>query len=431
MTKNIKTLSRLLTSILLTSILCIGLVLPALADNGPIAEGTESLQAKTAITKLLQMPAETTTPNATFNFVFKKESVNESKSDADKATMPDITGVIVTFADTDEGNTDENGIKSVYKETGSVFDGVEWKHAGVYVYTVSEEQDTYTPIGPFSASDDVIEEMSYSQASYEISVYVKEGSNGDLYIAAITAKIVQKDDSSEGENGDKVDPMPGTEGEYSNVIFTNVYLKNNNGTDPEKDAVLSISNKVENDYADKSKKFDFSVRISNPATVNHPERTFMAYLLNENNSVISPDNHVSSAYIKTDSAGRKYIEFTHNAALTVSLMHGQTLSFVGVPVGAIYHVENKAHANYTPGYELSLNDVMHSSDNGILSGSLSTKDRYVGEFKNNADFINRYKLVNEMGISVDNIPYIALICIILIGLSVYIIVKSRKNTKKA
>jgi len=429
MTKNIHSIMRLLTSIVLTSILCIGLTLPALAVGGPIVEGTEGKQAETAITKLLKMPAETTTPNATFNFLFKKESVNESNSVADLATMPEITGVSVTFANTDAGNTDENGLKSVYKETNSVFDEVEWKHAGVYVYTVTEEENTYA----LTTADDVSEEMSYSPASYEVSVYVKEGTDGKLYIAAIGAKIKVKDDSNTGKENDKVDPTPGdpdVEGSHSDIIFTNVYMKNNDGTDPEGNSVLSISNTLDNDYADKSKMFEFKVTVSNPATVNNPDKTYMAYVLDKDGKIITSPAHVSSSYIKTDANNRQYIEFTHNAALTVFLLHGQKLSFVGLPVGAIYQVTNEAHTDYTPSYMILLNDVVKDSATGLVSSPLSTNKRFVGEVKNEANFTNRYKVVTEMGISVDDIPYIALISIILIVVAVYINVKSRRDTKK-
>ncbi len=425
MNKKTTPLLKLAAAVMLTALLCVATAIPAFAAAGDPITGTEESPARAATTKLLEMPVGTTTPDATFTFDFAKKNLDGNEGAEALAGMPDIASRSVSFSAADAG-TVSGGVKSVAKETGGIFDSVDWPHAGIYVYTVTERADTYGIENSFQ------EQLRYSAASYEIAVYVMDGENS-RYVSAIAASITVKDAANEGSDlGDKVDPTPGgnpdVDGDYSKMIFTNTYLKNTGGTDPD-DTVLAVSKEVTGNFANQSKYFQFNVRVNNPATVTNAATVYKAYVLDGDGAVVTDTANAATEYIRTDPVNGAYIEFTTAVEQTVHLKHGQRLSFTDLPVGARFAVTEAATVGYTPSYVLTVNGGAGSAVNGTDNTALGFTNQYIGEAANGAAFTNTNRDITPTGIRADHLPYIVLIGVVVFGVMVFIAVKLRRNRR--
>ena len=420
MTKKRNLTLRLATSIVLVMTLCLSMVQSVLA--APVT-GTEQNAAKAAITKEFKMGESITTPEVTFSFAFNSESVNDELGTADN--MPEIGNKTVSFSAVDAGITD-NGVKTIYKETQSLFDEVTWPHAGVYVYTVSEVQGVTKPLGQG-------ESIEYSQEKYKITVYVANGTKG-LYIAAIGAEITVTDGEEGTEESLKVNGEPGGDpniaGDHSKIIFTNTYMKNN-GTGNPKDHTLIISKKVttanvtEHDFANQTMYFDFQVTVSKSNANTNALQKYKAYVLNENGDVVTSDKHYDDTLF-TDALYGQYIEFTAGEQATIHLKHGEQLSFVDLEVDATYTVTELGTAKFTPSCTQTINGKANTLP-GDLNASLTVMSTKITEGDDRADFLNTYVPMIPVGIKVDDMPYIVLI---LLGLSTFILFAAFKHHKR-
>ena len=181
-----------------TNVFAAGETIPDVNNNG-----------KVTITKDFEMADGLATPNVTFKFTATSET-----PDALPAMIEDIS-----YAAGDKGRLkDEKYVIS--KDTAISFTG-NWKHAGEYVYTVTESQEN------------PVENVTYDTSSYKLRVYVINEGNG-LKVQKITAE--------------------GKDGKTNRILFTNTYTKN--------DATLTIEKNTEGDYADKTRKFDFEITFT-------------------------------------------------------------------------------------------------------------------------------------------------------------------------
>ena len=423
MKKRKVSLQKCLLCALLIVGLCLCTAVPVFAVAGAAITGTEASPAQAAAAKLLKMPAGTTTPAATFTFNFTKISLDGNEDAEHLAGMPDIPSKNISFSATDAGTT-SGGVKSVAKETSSLFASVVWPHAGVYIYSLTEHPDTYT------ITDSFKEQMSYSQANYELAVYVKDGTSG-LYVSAIAASIEAEDAANQGSDlGDKVDPTPGgsplVEGDYSKMIFTNDYTKTNGGTNPD-DTVLTVSKEVTGDFANRSKYFQFNITVNNPATITGNAGTYRAYVLDENDNNVTTTDNANSNALEEDITHGVYIEFASGAEQIVHLKHGQRLSFTDLPVGAGFAVKEAATVGYTPSYILTVNGDTGNKVDGTDNTDLYFNTQYIGEGANTAAFTNTSASITPTGISMDTLPYIVLIGVVMLGVVVFVLAKCRRN----
>ena len=433
----------LMTSFVLVLMLCFSAAMPVFAGDEDYAKGNEEFPAKAAITKLLKMPYGTITPSAEFKFEFTPKSLDGiSTNPAIVALVPPIETLSITFSAIDEGSqTSESGLKLVPKEGIIPFDITKVDRAGVYGYSVKELYSTYTIVD----NDTFKEELTYSIAEYDIEIWVENGENGP-YVFAVVAKILVNDEYNIDEPvGTKVDPTPGggpnTEYDFSDMVFTNVYQKNNGKKDPkdpeeiDEFTVLAISKKVTGPFADLSKLFEFKVAVYKPATATKPGIVYRAYVLEGTTesgiSVVTNELSVSDpSKLKDDgSKGYQYIEFAPGAVISVFLSHGQRLAFTDLPVGSSFLSEEQGDADYTPSYILIQNGDKKPEVVGMQGNALGFSKQWVGEDENKADFSNAYRTVTPTGLAVDNLPYIALILLALIALAGYVAIRTRRNTK--
>lgn len=414
-------------SLALAIVLCLGTALPALADlNGDgAAVGTESNPAKVGITKLLTMPAGTTIPTATFTFNVSKVSKNDETDSTALAAMPSIgktdgTGTnSVTYATLDSSSV-STGVKLVYKETPDILSGIIWPSAGVYVYEISEQIDSYTGTAQ--------ETMTYSAAKYRLSVYVKETTSGSgFYVYGVSVVITTPDNGAQN-GGDKVDPTPGTGGKHSDLIFTNSYLKTGGDEDPRIPAnqIVSISKQVTGDYAEKDRYFTYNLKFIRPATVTGNGITYKAYVLDSTNAVVTSASNTSDTI--NEGGFGKYFDVTVDNPAIVKLKHGQKLVFTDVHIGAYYEAIEQGAAGYTPSVKVTVNGETPVDLAGSAGTSLSAGLRIIGDQgANTAAFTNIYQSVTPTGIIIDNLPFILLLTVAVGTLVLFVVVKARKR----
>ena len=472
---------------------------------GAVTSDTPGVSVQAAIAKVLQTPIGTVIPDMNFNFVVTAQSVDGYTGDVtsdypannysytaatDTSNMPVIgdspdmangTGTITVaypgdFTKTTAGNTDTYTL-----ETPDIFSGVTFPHAGIYVYTVTEQSGTYTITDPSNES------LTYSPAVYHLIVYVENGPTGP-YIAAVGDVVGTANDPSTVDNGSqtpgyKIDPTPGGNGTstdtgYSDMTFTNTYVHTNGTPDnpnpltPD-DQNLVVSKTVPaTGYADLTKYFDYTMTVVAPDLTSNSNLTdaqqtsaspdsnkgpYTAYIINTaTNTVVSANdltslNKVSALPVSTDTNGG-YFTVTSDETFSFCLQNGQELVFTDTPVGTTYVANEDAYDNYTAGVvvtyagltppastvnpnaglALSTDSAVPANNPYMATGATvpSMAKNLVGEGVNSAAFTNTYLTIAPTGILLNNLPYIGLIAFVVALLGAFIVVKSRKKSNQ-
>jgi hypothetical protein len=406
----------------LAAAMMLSAALPAFATVP--STGSEGAPAQGAITKTLKMPIGTTTPGITFSFAFAPTSVDGDPYNSTTPNMPAVPTRTITFEAADVGTT-TGGIKTVNKESANFMAGVTFPHAGVYKYRVTEVQS----VTGLAAGESV---TVYSKAEYDVTVIVENGTN-NLYIAYIVAERMVTDDGTAIPGGEKVDPRPGGNGTtytFSQMIFTNEFVKTTGGDpeDPDNDETLSISKVVAGIGANQGMFFDFVVTINKPAIGVPGAQSYRAYVVDAAGIVSPIGTDITAAANKGNDGTNDYIIFPAGTAVNVSLKHDQRLVFTDLHVGSSFIVSEAAVADYIAKYSLVLNgNTPVVVDNGVANMALAIASNYISEGVDKADFTNTRDLVAPTGISVDNLPYYFVIFSVVAGLVAFVAVKSRKS----
>jgi hypothetical protein len=441
---------------------------PTTTWDPKVPQGTGSAnQAKAAITKALKMPIGTDTPEVTFTFDMKLKQIDDI-TDSTKfgMTQTEYTKT-VEFDGKETWNkieAEKTGIKMVYKETGdlndSIFDGITWPRVGVYYFDVTEQQQVNKTLDPDT------EKMTFSKAEYQIKAYIKlDEATNKLYVWAIVAEKIKNDDETDAGK-DKVDPTPGggDKFDYSQMIFTNEYLKENGGTDPKDkdDVVLYISKEVKGMDIEWNKYFEFNVTVSNPATFPVGGQTdvrigyIMQWKADKSGFValtaadLADYPAADKGIIKYDNDGAAYIEFTAGVPLgepvKVHLKHNQVIGFIKVPVGSPFAVTETGNADYIPSYVIKIGadtNLITSPSNVAAGDSLGfprdgesiykyhVGEKYTGGNGSYAEYTNTRKDVTPTGVNTNDMPYNALIAVVLVALGGFIVLTARRRSMKA
>lgn len=411
--KKTKKLFGIIMAAMLTATMLLG-SFSAGAVDPPQSTGTEDNPAQAKIVKVLQYANGITEPDDQFNFTFTKVSVDDETTNAAKKTMPNLTAA-VAFGDETGKYTDTStkGMKSVYKQSDNIFEGVTFPHAGVYVYKVTEDGTDAKGYG-----------MDYSEAVYTMRVYVKNGVNG-TYVASVTAEKTVDDDGTVLNDGEKVDPTPDddpTDGISNKFAFVNVFTKkggsvgsdNTNIPDPipgetdnaypeylEKIASLVIDKTVAGDYGDKTKEFLFKLMLTSSPTSNVKKYT-------------------ATIYTRGEATGKK-VTFTVGESKEFKLADNQMLIFEDLPAGTTYKISENTLANYTTTTQVIQNGEESSSGSvvtDILVGEKDNYTRYTNTFKDNT--------VTPTGIIINNLPFIIMIVLAGAGILFFVISRRRK-----
>ena len=475
-------------AVALVVMMCLAGSLTAFADDPVINKdgaviGTETSPVKVGITKNLLMPIGTNVPNATFSFkatpitvdgiAYNKDLVapNMPALNSTNLTIKYQTSPSITYASETSGD-----VTTATIHTADILAGVNFPHAGIYVYTITENN---TGTNPGIEADIKHQTLTYSPAIYTLTIYVENNAAGTgTYVAAVGDKITTADNPDQ-EEGTKVDPSQGA----SKMVFTNTYIKINGPADPEepetpgtKPSTLLVSKTISaTGLADTTKYFEYTMTVQAPTMVYDPEDEkstasapiYNAYVVNKNGSVVSATDLADAAKNnvsvtpKTDSYLNAYFEFVSGEENTFSLTDGQKLVFFSTPVGTSYGVTEAGYANYVAdvkvtyagdsvkvaytenaGKEAYINQPLNTdpsipSNNpyfGLSSGVPASLKNLVGDSvgdstnaANSAKFTNTYFTISPTGLIINVLPFVGLIILAGGALVAFIVVRSRKR----
>lgn len=307
---------------------------------------------------------------------------------------------------------------------------------GVYTFTIKEQApDGYAKTNTEKDKTKKIQKdttLTYSQAEYEATVYVKTGASGN-YIATIKVSK-EKDDRGTAitaENEKKVDPsqpddnIPGSGGlrfvnTYTEKIMGDPENPDNPGTvnpdpnDPTKpdnarDKILSVGKIVSGDLGDKDKKFQFTVKVTQPSLVTSTNETYKAEVIKAADG--KPDGEYT---------------FTSGVAQNVSLSHGEKLVFEDLYVGTAFEAqETDSDALYTSSTYARLNGgdpTEKAKERALVKGNVS-------ENTDTVVVVNTHNSTSPTGIVVNNLPYILIILGVVAGFAGYIASKRRREVR--
>ncbi|MDD7268120.1 MAG: hypothetical protein SPL15_01450 [Lachnospiraceae bacterium] len=354
----------------------------------------------------------------------------------------EIPAKTVTLNSSMNGTT-KDGKKIVEVQSEDFLKDVNYTHAGIYVYKVTETQNTY------NIADPAKEKMTYSKAEYTVYVYVANKDNGGVYVKAVGVLLTKNDAGTQtntpAENTDnvagKVDPTPnpnpdpngGTEVNNSKMKFVNTYLKTNGGGgDPtvNDNKSLQISKTVTGDFGDKTKYFDFAVTVKKPA-VDTDTKAYKGYIINTaTNQVVDPTAaNANGNTVKDSQDGKKYIEFdldqaAGTATKNIKLKHGEELVFSDVSVGTHFQAVESAAANYETKLTVKVNNETVVNE----QKKADSEDRIIGEAReNSARFTNAYRDITPTGILMNSRSFVMMIGVAVLAMIVLAVLKNRKR----
>ena len=443
---------RRLTGIAVATLMCLSMMVPAMAEEQPYVgpEGSSALnQAQSVITKKLDMHKDVTTPTATYTFTFTPKTIDGEDYDPIEKNMPPVGPITVSFSALDDADDNvkkhfEGDTKSVIKETPKITATTIWPDVGIYVYEVHEEDGGVTLVG-------LPEKTGYknSEARYKFEFWVDRDSTGALYVKYVNVLTIEKyiDVFYPGhEGGEKVDPTPDRwdkelqqdiEDAFSGVIFTNDYWKSDGGgTEKPGEAPFKLSKDITGLGSDTMKDvyFKFVITATKPSMVpDTPTVFYKAYVLDADGEVVKTNaNHPD-----TDSEG--YFTVESGTEFEVDLKHGETLVFIDLHVGTLVEVEEQYNKDFIPTYKhnFSGSDETFKATEAIAWGfpreTGATNDdpgpHYIKENNvNKAEFLNYRINATPTGLDVDDLPYVVLISLAIAGLVGFALVKLRKRT---
>ena len=309
------------------------------------------------ITKEFEMADGLKTPAATFKFTATSQIAG-----APTATIADVS-----FTEGQTGTL--KGEKYVLEGTTTIsFQGT-WPHAGEYVYTVKETQES-------------MPNVTYDTSTYTLRVYVINGTNG-LKVEKITA---------EGANG-----------KTNKILFTNTYAKN--------DATLTIEKNTEGDYADKTRKFDFEITFTKSPMSD--QTTFTG-------TIGAQSVEYTAGQTKTFKLadGEKLV--FNNLPVGTTYMVKELAATDGY-TPKVTVVENKTTTvtNKTVQETEALDTLKENGKNNL-----------VGENENKVTFTNTYKDVAVTGIVMNNLPFILLVAVAIVAFVSLAVIKRRRTSGK-
>ncbi len=370
MKKNLKRICTAFLTMALVMTIFPGSVISAGAASQP-QEGAYSTSEKGEIKKTLNVAGGVANPDATFKFSFEAKGTMENE----KEEIPGLDNAEITFS------SDDKGTQTKYASLDDIVDISGYRHAGIYVYQVTETAGTYT-LGEG-------EELEYDDTRYYMNVYIVNTDNG-----LAIEKVVFTTDS-----GEKVEQMS----------FENTYrrLVGEDGRhEKEGDAALFVSKTVTGDYGDKTKQFDFSVTI---------------YPTSTNNLVAGGLNAFTSGDSKVTAASDRDGSITY----TFTLAHGESFYISNLYAGTIYTVTEAAAASYDTSVTLHV-----AGSTATRIDSSTVENGFVGETTTNgAAYTNAHDGHSSpiTGVIINNQPFVILIVVAIAGLAFYMVMKRRRT----
>lgn len=385
----------------LAAAMMLTVVATAAFADGPTADTTAPAQE--TITKLDGTSvADTTTPVS----IYKKYEVKNGSAPSETF---EFTIAYNTMSDAEKEATVPsvnipNGKKTIAFE-GPLATG---EHVGHFTLTLSELGLVNPKVGKYVYT--ITENAGSTPAvSYDTST---------LYLVV---SVVHETDSTTHEikNGYKysVSLHKGTvNGEKTDAYFVNTYGADNSLKN------LSLSKTVRGSFGDLNEDFTFQVKFYNKENKNYA------------GAVVSNGEGTYSIKDASNQPVVKGAVLAFDTPYTVTLRHHSSISFDNLPAGITYEIsENGSDWHTVNGATVAMKDQYNVSleNNGELTSNEANKPAAqgtIGTDKNaSVGFINDHQGQPDMGVVLDNAPYIAMLAIVAIGGVALMLNKRRRD----
>lgn len=364
-----KILAMMLTAAMMLSMGVAAMAASYDADGNDIT-GEENVDTVTVkITKTYKNPNNGVSPAETFDFTIEKSSVTDQAVGVTFDNMPVPTIKSVSFNEGDAGKVIITNGSAQYlcnrevEVTLPEYDGV-----GIYTYIIRETAGTTAGV-------------EYFDGDIKLVVTVVQGEDGQLRIAGVHTEQNETEEKSD--------------------MFANEYYAGS----------LDVTKTVTGNMGDQTKDFTVKVTFNAPKgkTVGAP--------------ITYTDDGVEKSITKDD-----MIDNTHTVEIT--LKHDETVTFKNIPYGVTYSiVEN----DYTgEGYDkpaYRYGEDTYSGFNPAVDTAITVVDldNVIDTANESAGITNNKGTTVDTGISVDSIPYIAMLGVVAVGGAGVVVSKKRRS----
>ena len=180
-------------------------------------------------------------------------------------------------------------------------------------------------------------------------------------------------------------------------IFNNEYNTN----------TLTLEKKVKGNFGDLNEKFTFYVTFEK----GHSTKTYTDILFDKSNTEISITKQNSTDAVKSLSYGETY---------EITLKHGQHVDFTNIPSDVTYTIaEDTTKEGWLYDVSLAESTVTFAKATATATGTVNANG--------SVTFINDHQGTPDMGVVLDNAPYIAMLAIVAIGGVALMLNKRRRD----
>lgn len=426
--KNKKIVKKLFAGVMALS-LCFGTNMVAFAE--PAGDSTQAPRA--SLTKELDIAEGIQTPEVTFTFNFVQDKAGSYKTQTGESLPVTSTDYALDSVKLMFTSEDQQTDGKIVKESQNILADANFPNAGIYKYTVSETSGEATVENESGEGT-----MTYDTTTYSMFVVVKNNADGT---GTVIDDVIVEKDGEEGEGDVKVDPTPTTDkdqdtgnadlgddtndaatGEGNSFRFVNTYTKTtgenpdtpiNPGEEDTTASALTVSKKVVGDMADLTQEFSFAITLKYPETAKDVAKEITAYRVDKDGIV------------------KETLDFEEGTANSFKLSDGEYISFKELPAGTTYVVEETGTTNYTGSIITTSNNNAAAEEKAEKSANLVASQAVVGEMVdgNSAAVTNTYddQSATPTGIIVNNLPYVALLLVAVVGCVVIFAGRKRRS----
>lgn len=350
-------------------------------ENGAMLKPDNGGHAYLTLTKTVEVTKGTAPDDMTFKFEVKD------------STGKFLAEPSVEFKASEDGvGTAPNKVYSngTYNRTFNIDVAAltEGKDVGIYTFTVSEEAYGYQSMNPTRTNP-------LTLVVTKVNATGKIGEGYGYYVALHT--------DAEATDDNKI---PATE------AFKNVY-GSKDGSDNVRN--LTLSKTVRGDFANLNTTFDFKVK-------------FFAKNDVANNNYKGPQVTELNGDISNGIAVNSYLQL--DKVYTVTLKHNGIVKFGNRPDGIQYEIyeDNSEYSATDSAVKLNKENVDYTvTVEGVQFNTNSEKVTSSVAADVNAAFTNTNKATPDMGVVLDNAPYIAMLAIVAIGGVALMLNKRRRD----
>ena len=399
----------------------------------PGADGTVAI----TLTKNLQMPIGTTTPDV--NFIFEAIRVSVDGTAATTTNMPligtpdDRTGTdlpnphLGTFNISFNNTNTATPVGDIITITGTAatitLSPSMFNAPGVYVYHFRERANTNPAI---DATTNTTESLQYSQAVYEMRVVVincpdcldDDCDDTDCTGLIIRQVIVTRTTTDNGTASTQ---------KVAEMTFTNIYVVQDS---------LIIRKEVDGPLGQTEVYFPFTVTIFEnpliPPSAANP--TYRAFIYDAGGSRITLPTAPAAAGpngILADGTlgGDTYVIFVPGTARSFNLQDGQQIRFIDTPVGTRF----VAAETNTLGHQVSASGIWTATRATATSLTTPTAEAdrlLVQQNTNNIVIFENFRdLPPQTGLTMNDLPFVGMIVLAFGAFIGFVVFKVRKNKK--